>query len=306
MRRTFRVAMLSVFSITVMLSGLPVSAAQDALPRQRVEALASAQQNLRVTGQFVHDDGRELHGYALQSQGGSAVSLVALDARIVPSSGSAGSGSVEGSSDSPFFPAQALLDAEQFYAMDACEPRRIAGRVGDCIRITPRDDHRLGYTLWVDENDGVLLGSMVLGQRGEVLERLQFLQLVVTPRVADHEPGSAHRVEHLRSATPPSAWLPNWVPPGFELQAVNESADGKTAHYSDGVAEFSVFMLAEPGGADRTAKPLLPESVSRHGATVVVERVLNRNGAVAARMALAGELPLPTARRILLGVQNGS
>ena len=54
---------------------------------------------------------------------------------------------------------------------------RVAGREALRINVQPRDNHRYGYSLWLDRESGLLLRSELIGEEGAVLERFQYVDI---------------------------------------------------------------------------------------------------------------------------------
>lgn len=54
---------------------------------------------------------------------------------------------------------------------------RVAGRPAVVLAVTPRDQHRYGFELHLDRETGLPLKSLLLNEKGQLLERFQFTQL---------------------------------------------------------------------------------------------------------------------------------
>ena len=54
---------------------------------------------------------------------------------------------------------------------------RVAGRPAVVLAVTPRDQHRYGFELHLDRDTGLPLKSLLLNEKGQLLERFQFTQL---------------------------------------------------------------------------------------------------------------------------------
>ena len=112
---------------------------------------------------------------------------------------------------------------------------RVAGREARVLLIQPSDDYRYGYRIWLDEETGLLLKS-VLVHRGKVLERFQFTRLNIA---------------------------------GDIDEAVLEDGTGAdTITYTDGMAAFSVFI-------EKIVNQKYEEVTAQKGATVAVTRIVN-------------------------------
>lgn len=194
-----------------------------------------------------------------------------------------------------------LADLEPYYAISVGEEIRIAGRSAVTLNIKPRDEFRFGYRLALDRDTGLPLRSEALDHRGQVLERLQFV---------DIEIGDALKQEWVGATMPAAAqgasnpmpieriieeeqmpWKPRWLPPGFALALAPHRRGEDALTYSDGLAVLSVFI--------ETAKEPLPrdDGSATQGATVAYTRPL-QVGATPQLIVIVGEVPAETARRV--------
>ncbi len=202
----------------------------------------------------------------------------------------------------------------EYYALSFSGEDRIAGRLTVRLAITPLDENRYGYRLWLDKVTRLLLQSELVDHEGTKLEIFQFSQLKlgseVTPAALEPEKLQGARISHLSLATtatlpvtkPRVSWELRWLPAGFEMSATEvRSTPSKlksvnTMMYTDGLAAFSVFIEdMPPAGA--------ASMVSRNGATVAVTHLTQGPQANNFLVTLVGELPTPTAQRIAQSIQ---
>ncbi|MFK7604574.1 MULTISPECIES: MucB/RseB C-terminal domain-containing protein [unclassified Pseudomonas] len=204
------------------------------------------------------------------------------------------------------FDAQKLIN---WYSVAKTGDSRVAGRAVEVITLTPRDQHRYGFELYLDSETGVTLKSLLLNDKGQLLERFQFatfepsapdesqLQPVgrCLPVVASNTSATALKSSHV--------WHSDWLPSGFELVGSSVTRDPQTKSevtnllYDDGLTRFSVFL-----------EPLLgasaPDSRLQLGPTVAVSRHLTSpDGDMMATV--VGEIPMGTAERIALSMRSG-
>ena len=208
-------------------------------------------------------------------------------------------------------------DISKSYNFRFADSQRIAGRYAKQLFISPKDENRYGYRLWLDQESGLLLRSDMLGQAGQVLERFQFatVEIGIPLSAADFVPdGDGHpldehpafKISDHSLDTP--AWLPQWVPAGFVLMKagelippVPEGADETLRQppmrlmYTDGLAAFTLFV--DLAGAEK-----MPEMVSQWGATSAAVRY-RKQGEERYRITAVGELPSATISRIAASVQ---
>jgi sigma-E factor negative regulatory protein RseB len=201
------------------------------------------------------------------------------------------------------------LDAEQlsnWYNMRVAGQSRIANRPADVLVLEPKDQHRYGFELYLDRETGLPLKSLLLNERGQLLERFQFAQLdTSTPVENAMQPSSACRAVRLRAADSMAegSWRSDWLPPGFTLTTAQLRRDPASEEavaylmYGDGLARFSVFIEPLNGS-------VVDDARSQLGPTVAVSRRMSTNtGDV--MVTVVGEIPLGTAERIALSMRAG-
>lgn len=201
-----------------------------------------------------------------------------------------------------------------YYGLHFFGEDRVAGRQAVRLAITPRDENRFGYRLWLDTETRLLLKSELVDAQGNALEIFQFSSLVIGDEVdptalePEGQEGMA-KVSNFVLDSQPSVpvlegvrWKPDWLPDGFALSSNNtrrtmdENKSISTMMFSDGLAAFSVFIEDMPpaGAADM---------VSRNGATVAVTHLTQGPGEGAHLVTLVGELPTDTAKRIAQSIR---
>lgn len=186
---------------------------------------------------------------------------------------------------------------------------RIAGRDARELRVTPTDEFRYGYRLWLDVATGLLLKSQLLGESGTVLEELLFTRVELPETIPDSALQSEVASEGFdRHTTPVSEaqpgpaspeWSIGWIPPGFSkhghsrepLSGVHAPADHLV--FSDGLAAFSVYLERLPPGG----QPF--EGLSQMGAMTAYG---GRVGEF--QVTVIGEVPRITVDRVGRSVQR--
>lgn len=296
---------------------LPVHAddAQDQLKR-----LAQAEQQQSFQGTFVYErngsfsthriwhrviDGK-VREHLLQLDG-SAQEVLRVDGVTQCVSGTL----VAGVSNIPDSPAHAFDAAKlsAWYDMKVAGNSRVAGRPATVVTLTPRDQHRYGIELHLDSETGLPLKSLLLSDKGQLLERFQFTEFdTAEPTDQKLQPsGDCKPVEVVKTkADAPQkqqvAWHSDWLPPGFELSsaAARNDPDSKSLvtslMYDDGLARFSVFIEPVSGAAVTDIRTQL-------GPTVAVSRRLTTPKGDA-MVTVVGEIPIGTAERIALSMRN--
>lgn len=152
-----------------------------------------------------------------------------------------------------------------YYDIREVARMRLNRRDTHLIEISPRDQYRYGYKLWIDDATAMPLKTQLCDAGGRVIEQIVFASLTMPARIAD----SAFKPEVATSgfqwlrntaAPPPPAQLPaEWralrLPPGFHMVVRGaQTLPGSTTPvdqvvFTDGLASVSVFVeLRTPDG----------------------------------------------------------
>ncbi|MDH0303487.1 MULTISPECIES: MucB/RseB C-terminal domain-containing protein [unclassified Pseudomonas] len=235
---------------------------------------------------------------------GSAQEIVRVDGKVQCVSGALISGV-----GTPPDSAPRMLDPLKlmsWYDLSVAGKSRVAGRDAVIVTLSPRDQHRYAFELHLDRRTGLPLRSLMLNDKGQLLERFQMTRLDTDDLPSDSDlsaSAACKPVEQVASsaAETVAGWRSDWLPPGFEL--VNSSVRRDPARkstvsslmYDDGLARFSVFL--EPIGSDVGA-----DTRAQLGPTVAVSRRLTTpTGKV--MVTVVGEIPLGTAERVALSMR---
>ncbi|MBP5944878.1 MULTISPECIES: MucB/RseB C-terminal domain-containing protein [unclassified Pseudomonas] len=238
---------------------------------------------------------------------GSAQEVVRIDGHTQCVSGTliAGLGDTPNTAARPLDPKK----LKSWYELAVVGKSRVAGRDAVIVSLTPRDQHRYGFELHLDKQTGLPLKSLLLNDKGQLLERFQFTSLDTddVPTDKDLLADTDCKVVTLDSDKASAAktaqmWHSDWLPPGFELTSSTSHKDPQTKAqvnslmYDDGLARFSVFL--EPlNGATVT------DTRTQLGPTVAVSRRLTTpEGEI--MVTVVGEIPMGTAERIALSMRN--
>jgi sigma-E factor negative regulatory protein RseB len=213
--------------------------------------------------------------------------------------------------DSPNAAARALdpKKLKNWYDLAVIGKSRVAGREAVIVSLTPRDQHRYGFELHLDKRTGLPLKSLLLNDKGQLLERFQFTSLDTDEIPSDKDLLADPDCKPINIASDKASaaktvqnWRSDWLPPGFELTSSSSHKDAQTKTqvsslmYDDGLARFSVFL--EPlNGATVT------DTRTQLGPTVAVSRRLTTpQGEM--MVTVVGEIPIGTAERIALSMRN--
>jgi sigma-E factor negative regulatory protein RseB len=163
-------------------------------------------------------------------------------------------------------------DVNEFYRIEALPNARVLGRAARVIVVSPKDQFRFGYRLWLDEKTAMPLKTQLCDSRGQVIEQILFARLDMPESIPDSDLTPAVRTEGMRwvrqgpsqdSASPTlSAYRASELPPGFRLTVSGAQTLGGATEpathlvYSDGLATVSVFVEAPRDAKSGTeAKP---------------------------------------------------
>lgn len=287
--------------------------AQDWLGR-----LAEAEQQQSYQGTFVYERNGSFSTHTiwhqasgdaqvrerLLQQDGPVQELVRVNGRTECVSG----GLVDQATDGQNWPARAL-DPQQlaaWYDLRIIGESRVAGRDAVVLAVLPRDQHRYGFELHLDRETGLPLKSLLLNEKGQLLERFQFSSIsLASPADGDLKPSSnclPVRVAESKAINP-KAWRSDWLPPGFGLSSAVERPSGVSSEpvaclmYGDGLARFSVFLEPLHGASVEDARTQLGPTVA------VSKRISTAAGDV--MVTVIGEIPLGTAERVALSIRAG-
>ncbi len=195
---------------------------------------------------------------------------------------------------------------KNWYDLAVIGKSRVAGRQAVIVALTPKDQHRYGFELHLDKETGLPLKSLLLNDKGQLLERFQFTRLnVAAPTDGDLQASAECKAvaqDPAKVVAVKAAWHSDWLPPGFELSssAVRKDPDTQvqvnSLMYDDGLARFSVFL--EPlNGANAT------DTRTQLGPTAAVSRRLTTpQGEM--MVTVVGEIPIGTAERIALSMRS--
>jgi sigma-E factor negative regulatory protein RseB len=215
-------------------------------------------------------------------------------------------------------------DVSEFYRIEAQGETHVLGHAAQRIVVTPKDQYRFGYRLWLDENTAMPLKTQLCDSRGQVIEQILFARLDMPDSIPDSELVPAVHTQGMRwvrqgpardSASPAlSAYRASELPPGFHLTVSGAQTLGgasvPAAHlvYSDGLATVSVFVEAQTPprqeGADAKPSPAPEppmEGLARVGSGFVFSTVIQGHQVTA-----VGEVPAQTVETIAHSVRSFS
>ena len=216
-------------------------------------------------------------------------------------------------------------DVNDFYRIESLPAAHILGRAARVIAVTPKDQFRFGYRLWLDEKTAMPLKTQLCDASGQVIEQIFFARLDMPDSIPDSDLAPQVRTDGMRwvrqgpshDSAPPalSAFRASELPPGFRLTVEGaQTLGGATvpaSHlvYSDGLATVSVFVEAPPTdghgtsvGADAAAgTPAEPpmQGLARVGSGYAFSTVVQGHQVTA-----VGEVPARTVEFIAHSVKS--
>jgi len=190
-----------------------------------------------------------------------------------------------------------------YYEFILMGKKRILGKSAQLIRIVAKDQHRLGYWLWLDKETGLLVKSAIITPKGRLLEQIQFTQLEITTHLSKplqqllattlpiviETPGNLDK-NNLRHSK--LYWDVTWLPAGFEQVKADRhsiplsNTPVEFRMYTDGLVDVSVYV--NKSKLQRRA----PDHVY-DGATLVLNQVIN-----GVEVSIVGKIPVHSAKTI--------
>jgi sigma-E factor negative regulatory protein RseB len=204
-----------------------------------------------------------------------------------------------------------------FYDIKEIARMRLNRRDTHVITVSPKDEFRYGYRLWIDDSTAMPLKTQLCDAHGHVIEQIVFASLTLAARIPDSafKPEvSTEGFQWLRneSAPPkdPSAaaslvWDAVKLPPGFKMTARKaQTMPGSTDPvdhlvFTDGLASVSVFVEAHSQTTSSSDDPPLDES-ARVGSSSAFSTVIDGH-----KVTAVGEVPPATVRFIANSVKAG-
>lgn len=182
---------------------------------------------------------------------GSSVTCIEADGSAISYASDQGKGLL------PLVPAATAPSLEEHYAIRLAGTDRVAGYLADVVDVQPRDGFRYGYRIWLERDSHLLLRSMVLDHRNQLLEQFMFVAIEIgrMPSDADLIPRQTGRlVKDASSETEVEMrHAPNFrvtgLPPGFTLISARRPSGTATTSsehlvFSDGLASVSLYIEA--------------------------------------------------------------
>jgi sigma-E factor negative regulatory protein RseB len=205
-----------------------------------------------------------------------------------------------------------------FYDIKEIAKERLNRRDTHVITVSPKDEYRYGYRLWIDETTAMPLKTQLCDTHGHVIEQVVFASLTL----AAHIPDAAFKPEvstdgfqWLRSdATPPKesvavdsvVWEALKLPPGFKMTVRKAQtlpgSTGPVDHlvFTDGLASVSVFVEIRAQQPNTSPDDSPVDESANVGSSSAFSTVIDGH-----KVTAVGEVPPQTVRFIANSVQAG-
>jgi sigma-E factor negative regulatory protein RseB len=202
-----------------------------------------------------------------------------------------------------------------FYEIREVAQTRLNRRETHVIAVTPKDEFRYGYKLWIDEKTAMPLKTQLCDAHGHIIEQIVFADLrlshIPIPDSAFKPDVSTQGFQWLRTdapvpkepvATASLVWDALKLPPGFKMTArsaqVLPGSTNPVDHivFTDGMASVSVFVEAQSPPA-AGSEPAGEES-ARVGSSSAFSTVIDGR-----KVTAVGEVPPATVRFIANSVK---
>ncbi len=191
-------------------------------------------------------------------------------------------------SSSPFLGSlpQFGTGVDQYYQLEPLADARVLGRRVHGIAVSPRDQFRFGYRLWLDMQSAMPLKTQLCDSAGNVIEQIQFAHLEMPDSIPDgaltpEMPIAGMRVirhgVHDEAAARRAGFRAVDLPPGFHLTMAGARVLGGSGDpvmhmvYSDGLATVSVFVEPAHGNASAPVTHALARVGSGFAYSTVVQ-----------------------------------
>lgn len=176
---------------------------------------------------------------------------------------------------------------------------RVADRIANVIKIVPSDNTRFSYTLWIDEQNYLLLKSELFDNQNTLLEQFR----VIEQRVNDQFDNLIPQLKTMlfppvntqnSLVNTPLEWQVNWLPVGFKpisssrqvIPVGQGQEEVESQLFSDGLSTFTVYLRSQGDEA-------FNNQFARQEKLILFTHVLGNREVV-----VIGDIPMSVAERI--------
>jgi sigma-E factor negative regulatory protein RseB len=201
----------------------------------------------------------------------------------------------------PFFNPTILREIlnSEGYRVSFIGKGRVANKPATYINISAKDEHRYSYGIWIDEQSGLMLRTVLKDKREKPLETMEVLSRrmlsisELDKEISNNERKMLAKIQNqkVQEKLVSIPWRVNWTPAGykvnrFEHHYINDIPTF-TLTITDGLSKISVYV-EEGQFVDKEQL-----SLNRVGITTYFEKI-GRNS----RVTVVGDIPEHTAKMI--------
>ena len=202
-----------------------------------------------------------------------------------------------------------------FYEIKEVARTRLNRRDTHVITVTPKDEYRYGYRLWIDDSTAMPLKTQLCDAHGNVIEQIVFASLTLSSRIPDtafRPEVSTEGFQWVRDRPPASAapvaagsWSAATLPPGFRMTVRSAQTLPGSAQpvdhlvFTDGMASVSVFVEMQQSGPPAPgAAPAAVAEAATVGSSSAFSTVVDGH-----KITAVGEVPPATVQFIATQVK---
>jgi len=202
-----------------------------------------------------------------------------------------------------------------FYEIKEVARTRLNRRDTHVITVTPKDEYRYGYRLWIDDSTAMPLKTQLCDAHGNVIEQIVFASLTLSSRIPDtafRPEVSTEGFQWVRDRPPASpapvaagSWSAATLPPGFRMTVRSAQTLPGSAQpvdhlvFTDGMASVSVFVEMQQSGPPAPgAAPAAVAEAAAVGSSSAFSTVVDGH-----KITAVGEVPPATVQFIATQVK---
>jgi len=202
-----------------------------------------------------------------------------------------------------------------FYEIKEVARTRLNRRDTHVITVTPKDEYRYGYRLWIDDSTAMPLKTQLCDAHGNVIEQIVFASLTLSSRIPDtafRPEVSTEGFQWVRDRPPASAapvaagsWSAATLPPGFRMTVRSAQTLPGSAQpvdhlvFTEGMASVSVFVEMQQSGPPAPgAAPAAVAEAATVGSSSAFSTVVDGH-----KITAVGEVPPATVQFIATQVK---
>lgn len=193
-----------------------------------------------------------------------------------------------------------------YYALNAGNTERVAGREVQILLLAPKDQYRNRHQFWIDSEYGLILKAVTLNSRNEPIDNVAFSQINLfdtvdldwfKPKIDTNKHYVMEENSPIVDNSPSPHWQLGELPAGFrkvnQMLINMQSKNIPVTHvvFSDGLASVSLFIEPLPNGAKM-----------RNGASMMGNTSVYTRSAGFLKVTAVGEVPEATTAHIAKAV----